>query len=120
MKNKIISPRKRRHIRIRKKLSGTKARPRLLVYRSLKHLSAQLIDDQEGKTVLSLSTYDKGVRETFKYGGNVKAAEKFGALLAEKAKAKGITLVVFDRGGVQYHGRIRIFAEAARKAGLVF
>jgi len=111
---------KKRHQRARKKVLGKNDRPRLCVYRSLKGLSAQLIDDVEGKTLLSLSTFDKEAKAKVGYGGNIKAAEKLGKLLAEKAKAKGISAVVFDRGGRQYHGRIKAFAEACRKEGLVF
>lgn len=120
MQKKRIKQRQRRHQRIRKKVGGTSQRPRLCVYRSLNNLSAQLIDDIEGKTLLSLSTFDKGPRDIIKYGGNVHAAETLGRLLAEKAKAKGINSVVFDRGGYLYHGRVKAFAEAARKEGLVF
>lgn len=120
MKKKRIEQRKRRHSRIRKKMFGTSQRPRLCVYRSLKNLSAQLIDDINGKTLLSLSTFDKGARDIISYGGNIKAAETLGKLLAEKAKAKGIKSAVFDRGGCLYHGRVKAFAEAVRKEGLVF
>lgn len=120
MQKKRIRQRDRRHKRIRKKIFGTSQRPRLCVYRSLKNLSTQLIDDSSEKTLLSLSTFDKGTREIINYGGNLKAAESLGKLLAEKAMTKGIKLVVFDRGGYLYHGRVKAFAEAARKAGLVF
>lgn len=120
MRKKRIKQRQRRHKRVRKKVFGTSQRPRLCVYRSLKNLSCQLIDDIDGRTLLSLSTFDKGTRETIKYGGNIQAAEALGKLLAEKAKAKGINSVVFDRGGYLYHGRVKAFAEAARKEGLVF
>ena len=106
--------RQRVHKRIRAKLSGTSERPRLNVYRSLNHIYAQLIDDMEGKTVVSASTREAKI----KIGGNVAAAKEIGKKLAEKAKAKGVTKVVFDRGGYLYHGRIKALADAAREAGL--
>ncbi len=108
--------RQRVHKRIRVKLSGTAERPRLNVYRSLNHIYAQLIDDMEGKTVVSASTRDAKI----KTGGNVAAAKEIGKKLAEKAKAKGVSKVVFDRGGYLYHGRIKALADAAREAGLKF
>ena len=120
MLKKTLIQRDRRHQRLRKKIIGTPERPRLCVHRSLSNLSAQIIDDIAGKTIMSAATYDKGVKGKVKYGGNVKAAEQLGLALAEKAKTKGITKVVFDRGGCQYHGRIKTFAEAARKGGLSF
>jgi large subunit ribosomal protein L18 len=120
MKKKSITQRQRRHNRLRKKLIGLTERPRLCVYRSAKNMSVQIIDDTVGKTILSLSTYGKDTRSAFKYGGNVKAAEELGRQLAEKAKAKSITSVVFDRGGYKYHGRVKMFAEACRKGGLLF
>lgn len=120
MQRKRTKQRERRHLRIRKKITGEGKRPRLCLFRSLSNLTAQLIDDNEGKTLLSLSTFDKETKAKVGYGGNVKAAEALGVSFAEKAKAKGITKVVFDRGGCQYHGRIKAFAEAARKSGLVF
>ena len=120
MQKKRITQRERRHKRIRKKIFGQNQRPRLCIYRSLTNLSAQIIDDVAGKTLLSISTFDKEAKSAIKYGGNVKAAGGLGRLLAEKAKAKGINSVVFDRGGYQYHGRVKVFAEAARKGGLVF
>jgi large subunit ribosomal protein L18 len=108
------------HERIRKTLSGTSEKPRLSVYRSLKNINAQLIDDLECKTILSLSTLNKDFKTVNKSGGNVKAATALGEIVAKKAQEKGITTVVFDRGGALYHGRIKAFAEAARKAGLKF
>ncbi|MFC1807021.1 50S ribosomal protein L18 [Candidatus Omnitrophota bacterium] len=120
MQKKRITQRQRRHTRLRKKVSGTEARPRLCVHRSLSNLSVQIIDDSKGKTIVSMSTFEKNVSEKVKYGGNVKAAAELGKLLADKAKAKGITTVVFDRGGYQFHGRVKAFAEACRKEGLVF
>ena len=109
----------RRHQRARKKVAGTPARPRLSVFRSIRHMAAQFIDDQVGKTLLAVSTLG-GDFSGDAYGGNVKAAEALGKLAAEKAKAAGIAEVVFDRGGRKYHGRVKAFAEAARKGGLVF
>lgn len=120
MRKKRIEQRQRRHKRLRKKVFGTGQRPRLCVCRSSKNLSAQLIDDADGRTLLSLSTFDKDARGIINYGGNIKAAETLGKLLAEKAKAKGIKAVVFDRGGYLYHGRVKAFAEATRKEGLAF
>jgi large subunit ribosomal protein L18 len=115
-KNQI---RRRVHDRIRKKVMGTSERPRLNVYRSLNHIYAQVIDDLKGETVVAASTAvgKKGERVT---GGNVAAAKSVGKKIAELAKAKGITKVVFDRGGYIYHGRIKALADAAREAGLQF
>ena len=109
-----------RHERIRKHMVGTPDRLRLAVSRSLKNLSAQVIDDTQGKVLFGLSTLSKDVREKIKDGGNVKAAAALGALMADFAKKKGVTKVCFDRGGYLYHGRIKAFAEAARKGGLEF
>ena len=109
--------RDRIHRRIRRKLSGTAQRPRLAVYRSVAHIYAQVIDDGEGKTLVSASSLDKNAKTN---GGNVAAAKAIGKLVAERAKEKGINTVVFDRGGYQYHGRIKALAEAARAAGLEF
>lgn len=114
--------RKKRHYRIRKKLFGTASRPRLNVYRSSKHIYAQIIDDTQGVTLVQASTLDKELRETFQDTGtgNKEAAARVGALLAARAKAKGIEKVVFDRGGYKYHGRVQALAEAAREGGLDF
>ena len=109
-----------RHQRIRKHLQGTNERPRLCVHRSLKNLQAQIIDDIHKKVILGLSTLDKDLRARVKNGGNVNAASILGEALAQKAQAKGIKKVCFDRGGYLYHGRIKAFAEAARKGGLEF
>jgi len=106
--------RKRIHARIREKISGTTERPRLNVYRSLNHIYAQVIDDVKGETIATASTI-KG-----KTGGNVAAAKEIGKTIAERAKEKGVTKVVFDRGGYLYHGRIKALADAAREAGLEF
>lgn len=111
--------RRRRHQRIRKKVSGTKECPRLCVTKSLRHLSVQFIDDEQGRTVLGLSTSSKELRGKVN-GGNKRAAKTIGELIAQKAKALQITRVVFDRGGSLYHGRIHELAEAARQAGLKF
>ena len=109
--------RNRIHRRIRRKLAGTPERPRLAVFRSVAHIYAQIIDDGEGKTLASASSVDKSVKTK---GGNLAAAKTIGKLVAERAKEKGINRVVFDRGGYQYHGRIKALAEAARAAGLEF
>ena len=101
-------------------LVGTSERPRLNVRRSLKNLFAQVIDDSKGVTLVSASSSDKDFKKKLAYGGNVKAAALLGELVAQKAKEKNITQVVFDRGGSDYHGRIKAFAEAARKGGLQF
>ena len=108
--------RQRVHKRIREKLSGTSVRPRLNVYRSLNHIYAQIVDDMGGKTLVSASTR----QAKSKTGGNVAAAKEIGKVVALKAKEKGITQVVFDRGGYLYHGRIKALADAAREAGLKF
>jgi large subunit ribosomal protein L18 len=110
------SIRQRIHDRIRRKLSGTAARPRLNVYRSLGHIYAQVIDDQNGETIVSAST----LALKSKTGGNIAAAKEIGKAVAEKAVEKGIKKVVFDRGGYLYHGRIKALADAAREAGLEF
>jgi large subunit ribosomal protein L18 len=109
--------RNRIHQRIRRKLRGTAERPRLAVFRSVAHIYAQVIDDAEGKTLVSASSVDKGAKTN---GGNVAAAKAIGTTVAERAKEKGIKRVVFDRGGYQYHGRVKALAEAARAAGLEF
>ena len=108
------SIRKRIHERIRRKLSGTAERPRLNVYRSVNHIYAQVIDDQNGTTIASASTIK------LKSGGNVAAAKEIGKAIAERAKEKGVKKVVFDRGGYLYHGRVKALADAAREAGLEF
>lgn len=110
----------KRHLRVRKKITGTAARPRLSVFRSAKHMYAQLIDDVAGVTLASASTKDKELTEAIGNGGNVEAAAKVGELIAKRAQAKGVTEVVFDRGGYLYHGRITALATAAREAGLNF
>lgn len=109
----------RRHRRVRKKIHGTAARPRLAVFRSNKHLSVQVIDDDSGTTVASASTNEAELRSAGT-GSSVEAATKIGVLIGERAKAAGIEKVVFDRGGFAYHGRIAAVASAAREAGLEF
>jgi len=111
--------RRRVHERIRKKILGTAARPRLNVYRSLNHIYVQLIDDLKGATVVSASTAE-GKKAERRTGGNVAAAKAVGKAIAERAKAKGIEKAVFDRGGYIYHGRVKALADAAREAGLQF
>ncbi len=110
--------RQRIHRRIRRKLQGTAARPRLSVFRSLRHIYAQVIDDERGRTLAAASTAEKSAG--IGHGGNVAAARQVGRLIAERSKEKGIEQVVFDRGGYQYHGRVKALAEAAREAGLEF
>lgn len=112
--------RKRIHVRIRKKIQGTAARPRLNIYRSLNHIYAQLIDDEKGVTLVSASSLDKEIRAHNKSGGNVAGAKIVGAEIARRAGSKGIETVVYDRGGYRYHGRVKVLAEAAREAGLKF
>lgn len=107
----------RRHKRVRSKISGTGACPRLNVFRSSMHIYAQIIDDEKGVTLAAASSTEKGFGQ---YGGNVEAAKKVGLAIAEKAKAAGITDVVFDRGGYVYHGRVAALAEGAREGGLNF
>jgi large subunit ribosomal protein L18 len=113
------SARARRHYRVRKKVAGTAERPRLAVFRSNKHISAQVIDDRTGRTLASASTVEKDLRQ--KGGtGNKAAATTVGRTVAERAKVAGVSRVVFDRGGFLYHGRVAAVADAAREAGLEF
>jgi large subunit ribosomal protein L18 len=109
---------KRRHIRVRKKVSGTQERPRLVVTRSNRHMVAQVVDDIKGHTLASASTLDSSIRGTD--GDKSELAKKVGSLVAERAKAAGVEAVVFDRGGNKYAGRIAALADAAREAGLKF
>lgn len=111
--------RARRHFRVRKKVGGSAERPRLAVFRSNKHISAQVIDDRSGRTLAAASTVEKSLRDAGGTG-NKSAATTVGRLVAERARAAGVTSVVFDRGGFQYHGRVAAVAEAAREAGLEF
>jgi large subunit ribosomal protein L18 len=117
-----VAQRERRHKRIRKKVRGSAQRPRLVVYRSLRNVEGQLVDDDAGKTLLGASTLAADLRNFQPEGSNRKVAHAFaaGQRLAELAKGKGIEAVVFDRGGYQYHGRVKAFAEGARKGGLRF
>jgi large subunit ribosomal protein L18 len=112
--------RRKRHVRVRAKVRGSAERPRLNVFRSLKHVYAQLIDDDAGSTLASASTVEATFRESGKSGGNIDGAKAVGALIAERAKEKGLTKVVFDRGGFRYHGRVKNLADAARESGLEF
>jgi large subunit ribosomal protein L18 len=116
-KNKL---RKARHLKLRKKISGTEARPRLNVYRSLQHVYAQIINDETGATIASASSLDKELAPKIEYGGNTAAATAVGEAIAKRALEKGIKQVVFDRGGYIYHGRVAAVAAAAREAGLEF
>jgi large subunit ribosomal protein L18 len=112
--------RQKRHARVRRKVSGTSARPRLAVFRSMNHIYAQVIDDSQGKTLAAASTMEPDLRKSLKSGGNVDAAKAVGKLVGERAKERGVEQVVFDRGGFMYHGRVQSLAEAAREAGLQF
>ncbi len=112
--------RQRIHVRIRNKVAGTGERPRLTVFRSVSHIYAQVIDDLKGSTLVAASSLEKSNRDSFKTGGNLDAAKQIGKAVAERAKERGIHRVVFDRGGYQYHGRVKALADAAREAGLEF
>ena len=112
--------RKRRHLRVRKKVTGTSACPRLNIFRSLKNIYAQLVDDVSGTTLVTASSLDPSIREGKGSCGNKDAARQVGTLIAKKAAEKGIKEVVFDRGGYLYHGRVKELAEAAREAGMEF
>jgi len=112
--------RQRVHLRVRTRVNGTPERPRLSVYRSVGHIYAQVIDDRTGKTLVSASSIDKETRKDINGGGNIAAAKIVGRKVAERAKAAGIELVVLDRGGYKYHGRVEALAQAAREAGLKF
>ena len=112
--------RKKRHLRSRKNVIGTATRPRLNVFRSLGNIYAQVINDETGVTLVSASTIDKEIKASVEYGGNIEAAKIVGKAIAERAKAKGIDQVVFDRGGYIYHGRVQELADGAREGGLKF
>ena len=112
--------RKRRHLRVRAKLTGTESRPRLCLFRSLNHIYAQVIDDAKGHTLTSASTLEPEIAGNAKDKAKTARAELVGSLLAKRAIDKGISQVVFDRGGYKYHGRVKALAEAARQAGLKF
>jgi len=109
-----------RHKRIRKKVFGTSDRPRLCVYKSLKYIYAQIIDDEKGHTLVAASSLEPEIKSRLSSTKSIEAAEYVGKVIAERAKEKGITKVVFDRGGYPYHGRVKALAEAARQAGLEF
>ncbi len=112
--------RQRRHFRVRRKVRGSAERPRLAVFRSLSHIYAQVIDDERGLTLAAASSLDTDVKGSKKAGNKSAVAKQVGALVAKRAKEKGVESVVFDRGGYQYHGRVKSLAEAAREAGLEF
>ena len=115
-----VTAREKRKARIRRKVSGTAARPRLTVYKSLKHMYAQLVDDVAGRTLVSVSTTQKALQGELGEADKTAAAKQVGAALAKAAQAQGITAVVFDRNGFDYHGRVEAVAAAAREAGLQF
>jgi large subunit ribosomal protein L18 len=112
--------RRRRHLRVRRKVAGTAERPRLVVFRSLKHIYAQLIDDEKGVTLLGVGDTSEGIQIEGQGKGKVARGKAVGKLLAEKAKAAGVTRVVFDRAGYRYHGRVQAVADGAREGGLEF
>ena len=112
--------RRRVHARVRTRVTGTPERPRFCVYRSLGHIYTQIIDDRTGRTIVSASSLDKETKKNLKGGGNVASAKAVGKSIAERAKAAGVSKVVFDRGGYKYHGRVKALADAAREAGLQF
>ena len=120
MKMSKRNARLRAHKRIRKKLSGTSERPRLSVFRSIKGIYVQAIDDVEGRTLAAASTAEEEFKKTGKSGGNIDAAKTVGDFIAKRLLEKGVSEVVFDRGGYVYHGRIKALADAAREAGLKF
>lgn len=112
--------RKRRHMRVRRKIHGTAARPRLNVYRSLEHIYAQVIDDDAGHTLVAVSSLSRDVRSDLNSLSKIEQAKSIGQKVAELARSQGIEQVVFDRGGFPYHGRVRALAEGSREGGLVF
>lgn len=112
--------RKSRHLRVRKKILGTKAHPRLCVYKSLRHIYAQVVDDQRGKTIVAASTLSPEIKKKIKKLKKIQAATLVGELIAEKSKASGVNRVAFDKSGYNYHGRVKSLAEACRKSGLKF
>jgi large subunit ribosomal protein L18 len=116
----IRKQRQRRRFRVRKRVRGTEERPRLSIFRSNKHIYAQLINDQTGKTLASAGTDEKDIGKTVAYSGNVDAAAAVGKTIAERAKVAGVTAVTFDRGHTKYHGRVAALADAAREGGLSF
>lgn len=119
-KKRAENARLKRHKRIRKKISGNAACPRLCVYRSLKHIYAQIIDDEKGHTLVGVSTLNPEIKDVVSYGGNVAAAKEVGKFVAKKALEQNITRVVFDRGGYKYHGRVAALADGVRENGIQF
>jgi len=115
-----VEGREKRHRRIRRVVRGSGERPRLVVFRSVKHIYAQVVDDERGVTVVAAGSLSPELKDNLRTGGNVAAAKAVGELIAKKAQASGIGTVVFDRGGYKYHGRVKALADAARAAGLVF
>lgn len=120
MSKDTLKKRLKRKVALRKKISGTPERPRMSVFRSNKNISVQIIDDNDGKTIVSASTIDKDIRENIANGGNKDAAKKLGEIIAKRALDKNIDTVVFDRNGFRYHGRIKELADSARQSGLKF
>jgi len=120
MKKRINNLRIKRHRRVRKKISGTSTRPRLCVFRSLKNIYAQIIDDEGGHTLVGVSSLSPEVKATISNGGNIAAAKEVGKIVAQKASAKNITQVVFDRAGYKFHGRVAALADAIREQGIQF
>ena len=118
--NGRVTGRATRHHRIRRVVRGTRARPRLVVFRSLKHVYAQVVDDDRGVTLAAAASSAKALKPQIPSGSNIGAARAVGELIAQRAKAVGVTAVVFDRGGYKYHGRVKALADAARAAGLAF
>ena len=116
----ILRQRERRRFRVRRSIRGTSERPRLTVFRSHKHISAQIVDDSTGRTLASASSTDKSLRDGLGFGGNKQAAEVIGKAVAERAKSAGVKQVCVDRGAFRYHGRVAALADAARAAGLEF
>ncbi len=115
-----VDGRATRHGRIRRIVRGTASRPRLVVFRSLQHIYAQVVDDDRGMTLAAAASSSAELRSQFRSGGNITAAKAVGELIARKARESGVAAVVFDRGGYKYHGRVKALADAARAAGLVF
>jgi large subunit ribosomal protein L18 len=115
-----IEARLKRKKRVRKKISGTAGRPRLCVFKSLRHIYAQLVDDGTGKVITGVSTLSAEVKGGIKYGGNAGSAKVVGAAMAKKAQALGIKEILFDRSGFKYHGRVKALADGAREGGLIF
>lgn len=120
MSVKKETARKKRHSRVRKKVAGTSDKPRLNVFRSVKHIYAQVVDDTSGTTLIAASSADKELKGKVSTGGNREAAKTVGQLIAKRASDKGIAKVVFDRGGYLYHGRVKALADGAREGGLKF